>query len=204
MRYLLLWLKAYKLTSLLGTSIVLAAALAAAGTRQLPVLSLRSPVTRHVAVAALVPLIGAVALCRRSDPGLGEIERAWPTATAVRRTGFAVVAGTIVVAALTPVLADPTNRLFLQVLRNFAGLCGLGLLACVAGGASWSWSLPVGYCVVALTLGVGMDGHVAAWAWLLSRRPTTASWEIAGILGAAGTVAFLSIGPRHRSGEEPA
>lgn len=199
-----LWLKAYRLPSFAALSAALAAALALAGITRLPVLSLTSPVTRHVTVAALLPLASAIALGGRADPGLGEIERSWPAAATGRRLVFLAATEALACAVPLVLLAGPGAGLVGEVVRNVVGLSGLGLISCVIGGAAWAWSAPTLYCIAALTLGEQPNGHPARWAWILRQHPSTLGWLAGLSLLALGATGFIARGPRLHPEEEPA
>lgn len=88
------------------------------------------------------------------------------------------------------------------VLRDAAGLLGLTALGAAAVGTARSWFLPLGWTLGAVVFpGMGMVGETLTWQTQASdSRPAA---MVAALLAAAGTAAYVSRGPRHRTSPEP-
>ena len=87
----------------------------------------------------------------------------------------------------------------IALLRNLAGLTGLGLLAAVALGGAFGWVGPMAYLVV--TEAALAHGSVTPWVWA-ARPPFDRGAAIcAGLVIAAGLVLITVRGPREPRGD---
>ncbi|MFD8308770.1 hypothetical protein ACFV29_41600 [Streptomyces sp. NPDC059690] len=88
------------------------------------------------------------------------------------------------------------------VFRDTAGLLGLTALAAAAAGTARSWFLPLGWTLGAVVFpGTGTLGETLTWQTQApDSRPAA---MVAALLTTAGTAAYVSRGPRHRTTPEP-
>jgi hypothetical protein len=88
------------------------------------------------------------------------------------------------------------------VLRDAAGLLGLTALGAAVVGTARSWFLPLGWTLGAVAFpGVGTVGETLTWqTQAFDNRPAAV---VAALLATAGTTAYVSRGPRHRTSPEP-
>ncbi|MCR6487241.1 hypothetical protein M8542_30870 [Amycolatopsis sp. OK19-0408] len=82
------------------------------------------------------------------------------------------------------------------ILRDAAGLLGLAGLAATIAGGQFGWTLPVGWCAVALF--VPRDGTTAAGvaAWVLQPVGAGVAMWTAVVLAVAGTASYTVFGAR--------
>jgi hypothetical protein len=135
----------------------------------------------------------------------GEPERATGRWLPFLRLGAALALTTAAVGALAAAgtgahLAGGS----LDVLRNVAGLTGIGLLCAAALGGARAWVGPTAYLVVGL-YGLYTDWHGPALTtpWIWPARPThdVGAAICAGLVFAAGTVILMVRGTRDPVGE---
>ncbi|MFJ9032190.1 hypothetical protein ACIRQP_27415 [Streptomyces sp. NPDC102274] len=104
-----------------------------------------------------------------------------------------VLAGALLLALLTA--ADEPVRAGALV-RNSAGSAGLAAIGAALWGGRYAWTLPFGWCAVALF--VPPTGGVASQVatWLLQPSGTTAAGWTAFTLAAGGGLLYALAGPR--------
>lgn len=82
----------------------------------------------------------------------------------------------------------------LEVLRDVAGLAGVGLLTAALLGGALAWAGPLAYTVVAeFAL---LEGWRTPWMWAGRPAHDTGGWLCAGLVFAAGTAVVAVRGPR--------
>jgi hypothetical protein len=135
----------------------------------------------------------------------GEPERATPRWLPLLRLGLTFVLGATAVSAL--VVAAATAHLAggsLDVLRNTAGLTGIGLLCAAWLGGGLAWVGPTGYMLVGL-FGLYKDWHGPALTtpWLWPARPPhdLGAALCASLVFSVGMIVVTFRGPRDRAGE---
>jgi hypothetical protein len=122
------------------------------------------------------------------------------------RLGAALALTGIAVAALAAAGATSTHLAggILDVLRNVAGLAGLGLLSAAVLSGALAWAGPVGYLVVA-AYGLYTDWHGPALTtpWLWPARPPhdLGAALCAGLVFAAGLAVITVRGARDAAGD---
>lgn len=144
------------------------------------------PVTVALAVAVAVVLAGTL-----HSPA-DEVERTTPRPWHAWRAGHGAAAAVVATLLVTPVL--PAAAYGQQaLLRNTAGLLGLGLLAAVAVGPRLAWTLPLGYAATAyLAAGTAPGDGREVWALIMQPGDSGTALIVALLLLAAGTAAWAS------------
>ena len=203
LRVAVLWLRAYRLVSLIEIAILTGLLLTFIGTASIPIISVRSAVSQHISIAALLPLGLSIALSIRSDPGIREIEIAWPTSHRRSRLAFELIGTTmLLLPAAALIFVSSTDGIAIQVLRNTLCLVGLSLMAAVIFGSKFGWSVPTIYVFVALTMGVNANGSISPWALLLDSRVSVIGWAVDLVILVVGMCLFSWLGPRSHLGDE--
>lgn len=193
-------LQARRVRSVILTATALGVGGLLASNSALAVISLRSTSPLELPVVTLLPVVAVIAVCLSTRDDAVEVERSSARSIWMTRGLPVLVSVGLLGAGLGVAAVDPHNQAGL-VLRNFAGLAGLGLLATPVTGSTVASFLPVTDVIVNTLLGEGPTGHIAPWAWTL--RPVTdpTGWCIAVIAAAAGFTAFVLAGPRQRAEE---
>ena len=202
-RVAVLWFRAYRLVTLIEIALLTGFLLTFIGVASIPIISLRSAVSQHISIAALLPLGLSIAMSIRSDPGIREIEITWPTSHRYSRLAFELFGATILMLpAAALIIVSATDGIALQVLRNTLGLVGLSLMAVVIFGSKFGWSIPTVYVFVALTMGVNANGSISPWALLLKPRVSVVGWAVDLVIFVVGMFLFSWLGPRSHLGDE--
>jgi hypothetical protein len=84
----------------------------------------------------------------------------------------------------------------LVLARNVVGLAGIGLLCSPVTGGLLAWTLPVGY--LAFAEYALLESWVSPWAWPVRPPADRGAWICAGLVYAAGLLAFAIRGARTR------
>jgi len=136
---------------------------------------------------------------------LGEPERATGRWLPFLRLGAALALTAAAVSALAAAGAGAhLAGGVLDVLRNVAGLTGLGLLCAAMLGGALAWVVPVGYLVVgAYALYTDWHGPALTTPWIWPARPPhdAGAALCAGLVFAAGMVVITVRGARDSAGE---
>ncbi|KUO12081.1 hypothetical protein [Streptomyces sp. DSM 15324] len=145
----------------------------------------------------LVLAVGAMAASTGfggQDPAL---DRTAAIRWAPRRAAHVLLAGAVV--AAVPLItrtagADLAGAAF--VVRDSAGLLGLGALGAALWGGSYAWTLPFAWLAYAFSAPppTGLPARVAGWLLLPAGAPA-ATWT-ALALAVTGTAAYAAAGPR--------
>ena len=165
---------------------------------------LRAALNWHWAIgsgleAQQIPLIietgAAAAIAVTSHGPFGEPERAtgrWlpylRLATALALTGLAI--GVLQLA----VTGASLNEGFAVLARNVLGLTGIGLATSLATGGLLAWTLPLGY--LAFAQYALLQAWRSPWLWPVRPPADRGAWICAGLVFAAGLLAFTVRGPR--------
>ena len=159
--------------------------------------------------ALQLPLVietaAATAIAATAASPLGEPERVSGRWLPYLRLAVTVALTVAAVAALT-VAASTGAHLSggaLDVIRNVAGITGLGLLCAAAVGGGLSWTVPTGYLVAGVyALYTVWHGPAITTPWLWPARPPTdpGGALCAGLVFAAGLAAVTFRGARDRPG----
>lgn len=147
---------------------------------------------------ALLALTTAIAVAAIGLSGQdADLDRAAAVPWPPRRFAHLTLIGLAAAGAVLAVQRLGTTPVDLPiVLRDAAGLLGLaGLSATIAGG-QFGWTLPVGWCAVALF--VPNDGTTATRiaAWMLQPDRTPVAMGTAVVLAVAGVGAYTVFGAR--------
>ena len=170
---------------------------------------LRAALNWHWAIgsgleAQQIPLIietgAAAAIAVTSHGPFGEPERAtgrWlpylRLATALALTGLAI--GVLQLA----VTGASLNEGFAVLARNVLGLTGIGLATSLATGGLLAWTLPLGY--LAFAQYALLQVWRSPWLWPVRPPADRGAWICAGLVFAAGLLAFTVRGPRAGQGQ---
>jgi hypothetical protein len=155
------------------------------------------------AAQQLVPLAvetGAAAVIAVTTYGpFGELERATGRWLPYLRLGAAVV---LTAAAVGALAAGATAGYLpggtLAMLRNLAGLTGIGLLSAAAAGGALAWAGPMAYLVVAESALAA--GWTTPWTWPARPPHDLGAALCAAVVFAAGTAIITVRGDRDRPG----
>jgi hypothetical protein len=125
----------------------------------------------------------------------GESERTTGHWLPLLRLGAALLlSGAAVGALVLGAVTAPLPGGGLEVLRNVAGLAGVGLLTAAALGGALAWAGPLTYTVVAeFAL---LEGWRTPWMWAGRPVHDLGGWLCAGLVFAAGTAVVAVRGPR--------
>jgi hypothetical protein len=136
----------------------------------------------------------------------GDPERVAGRWLPVLRLGSVLATTAIALAALLVAAATATHLAggSLDVLRNTAGLIGIGLLLSAAVGSSLSWTGPLGYLVVG-TYALYGDWHhqpfTSPWIWPGRPQHDLGAALAATLVFVAGVAVVTRLGPRLRAQE---
>ncbi|MCI3244235.1 hypothetical protein [Streptomyces spinosisporus] len=119
----------------------------------------------------------------------------------LRMSHLATALAGVLVLLLTTLLTATRFGPFGCVVRDAAGLLGLTALGAATVGTSRSWFLPLGWTLGAATFrGAGTAGEALTWQTQApDSRPAA---MVAAALATAGTIAYVSRGPRRRTSLE--
>jgi hypothetical protein len=142
----------------------------------------------------------AAAIAVATASPFGESERATGQRLPLLRLSTALAltaaaAGALAAAGLGTDLAGGS----LEVLRNIAGVTGIGLLCAAALGSALAWTAPTGYLMIALyALYAQWHGPALTTPWLWPARPAhdAGAAICAGLVYVAGTAAIAVRGAR--------
>jgi hypothetical protein len=130
----------------------------------------------------------------------GESERTAGDLLPLLRLGAALLlsAAAVGVLALGAVAARLPDT-GLGLLRDVAGLAGLGLVTAAVVGGALAWAGPLAYTAVAeFAL---MEGWQTPWMWPARPAHDPGAWLCAGLAFVAGTVVITARGPRDAAGD---
>ncbi|EWC58074.1 hypothetical protein UO65_6630 [Actinokineospora spheciospongiae] len=144
-------------------------------------------------LAALATALGAAALATSlgsADPALDRTAAfAWPPRRAAHLLlGAALLAGLLLLAA--PLAPEGV------LLRDVAGLTGLGALGATAFGADAAWSLPVAWAALTLVVPPAGGGIGSVLTWPVQPAACTAASATAITLGCTGLLVHTALGCR--------
>ncbi len=159
--------------------------------------------------ALQLPLVietaAATAIAATAASPLGEPERV--TGRSLLYLRLAVTVALTAAAVIALMVAASTGAHLsggtLDVIRNVAGITGLGLLSAAALGGGRSWTVPTGYLVAGVyALYTVWHGPAITTPWLWPARPPTdlGGALCAGLVFAAGLAAVTFRGARDRLG----
>jgi hypothetical protein len=160
--------------------------------------ALQLPLIAEAAAASIVAV--------STGSPFGDPERVAGRWLPVLRLGSVLVSTAIALAALVVAAATATHLAggSLDVLRNTAGLIGIGLLASAAVGSSLSWAGPLGYLVVG-TYALYGDWHheslPSPWIWPGRPEHDFGAALAASMVFVAGVTLVTRLGPRLRAQE---
>ncbi|MFD5033908.1 hypothetical protein ACFVWX_28050 [Streptomyces sp. NPDC058220] len=117
----------------------------------------------------------------------------WAPRRAAHVLLIGALAGAVLLALLTTVDGPvPTG----QVVRNSAGTAGVAALAATVWGGRSAWTLPLGWCAVALFVPSTGGAAEQVATWMLQPSGTAAATWTALLLAAVGGPAYALAGPR--------
>ncbi|HUD38529.1 MAG TPA: hypothetical protein VMR14_16630 [Streptosporangiaceae bacterium] len=160
--------------------------------------ALQLPLIAEAAAASIVAV--------STGSPFGEPERVTGRWLPVLRLGSVLAATAIALAGLLIAGATATHLAggSLDVLRNTAGLIGIGLLASAAVGSALSWAGPLGYLVIGVYALYGdWHGQPLTSPWIWPGRPVHdfGAALAATLVFVAGVAVVTRLGPRLRAQE---
>jgi len=174
-------------------------AIALASVAALTALAVLSDVefTRTVLALFAVTVVVSVAATSLAGPDPA-LERTAALDWRLRRTAHAVAVG--VVASSVAVLGVATDVPADMMVRNVIGLTGLATLGVTMFGGGLAWCVPMAWTVAGVTAVLATRTPPAPLlTWLVQPADSGAAMVAAGVLCAAGLVAYALAGPSTRS-----
>ncbi len=139
----------------------------------------------------------AAVIAVTSDGPFGEPERATGRWLPYLRLGMALgLTGLAVGTLQLAVTGLSLDEGILVLARNVLGMTGIGLLTSLVTGGLLAWTLPLGYMAFAqYTL---LEAWRSPWLWPIRPPADRGAWIWAGLVFAAGLLAFTARGARTR------
>ncbi|GAB1513790.1 hypothetical protein [Actinophytocola sp. KF-1] len=185
MRWLVLYVRSRRAAASTGIALAVAAAIG------LPAAVSEAETTRLVLALFAVTSVVAVAATSLAGPDPG-LDRTAALDWRLRRTAHVVAVGGLAagaVASLGVVAAD-------VVVRNAAGLTGLGALGVTVLGGGLAWCLPVAWTAVGVTVLFAVpEPGAPLLTWLVQPADSGTATVAACVLGVSGLVAYTLAGP---------